>query len=124
MSDKYQVDLSGNAYIQDEFGVSAFLTWSFQSKYRCELEIVGTEGVIRSNKIFSPRADEEVEVTLHSTTGELVDSGKFVCDHFAKLIEDLKRSIENKTNSHHEQIIKQSNWQHYVSTSSFRTIIK
>jgi NDP-hexose-3-ketoreductase len=123
-SNKHQVDLSGNSYISDENGTSAFLTWGFQSKYRCSLEIIGTEGVIEANKIFSPRADEEVLVRLYSTEGRIIDGDSFICDHFYNLIADLKKRIETKDNSIHKQIIKQSNLQQYVSTASIGTFVE
>jgi predicted dehydrogenase len=120
ISENLHVDLSGRSFIIDETGVSAFLSWSFESTYRCDVEIVGSLGTIKANKIFTPKADEAVEVLLTMTSGER-EYHFFRCDHFAELIKDFKRIIENKDASHHKSILKQSNWQTYVSSTSIRT---
>ena len=120
LSKSLDIDLSGRTFIIDENGKSAFLTWSFESPYRCDVEIVGTQGTIKAGKIFTPRVDERVEVSL-SLIGESVERREFVCDHFVELIQDLKIRIENRDNSHHKSITKQSNWQTYVSSTSIRT---
>lgn len=120
ISKSLDVDLSGRTFIIDDVGASAFLTWSFESTYRCDVEIVGTKGTIKAGKIFTPRVDERVEVTI-SIIGEPVERKEFICDHFAELIKDLKDRIETRDNSHHKSILKQSNWQNYVSSTSIRT---
>lgn len=120
-SDKFGVDLSGRCSLVDTNGVSAFLSWSFESPYRCDLEITGSKGVIRSNKIFTPKVDEAVEVSL--TIDGKTETNHFSCDHFAELIKDMKERIENKDNSHHKKILEQSKLQSYVSSTSFRALI-
>lgn len=114
------IDLSGRTFIIDESGKSAFLTWSFESTYRCDVEIIGTKGTIKAGKIFTPRVDEHVEVSL-SLIGKAVERQQFVCDHFVELIRDFINRIKIKDNSHHKSILKQSNWQTYVSSTSIRT---
>jgi len=120
LSKSLDIDLSGRTFIIDETGKSAFLTWSFESTYRCDVEIVGTRGTIKAGKIFTPRVDEHVEVSL-SLIGEPVERQQFVCNHFVELIRDFINRIETKDNSHHKSILKQSNWQTYVSSTSIRT---
>jgi len=120
LSKSLDIDLSGRTFIIDETGKSAFLTWSFESTYRCDVEIIGTRGTIKAGKIFTPRVDEHVEVSL-SLIGEPVERQQFVCDHFIELIRDFINRIETKDNSHHKSILKQSNWQTYVSSTSIRT---
>lgn len=121
LSKSLDIDLSGRTFIIDDMGISAFLTWSFESTYRCDVEIVGTRGTIKADKIFTPRVDEPVKVSLSLVEGNLNESHEFVCDHFAELIRDLKIKIDNRDNSHHKSILKQSNWQTYVSSTSIRT---
>ena len=120
LSKSLDIDLSGRTFIIDDSGKSAFLSWSFESTYRCGVEIVGTKGTIKAGKIFTPRVDEHVEVSL-SLIGEAVERQQFVCDHFVELIRDFINRIETKDNSHHKSITKQSNWQTYVSSTSIRT---
>jgi hypothetical protein len=84
------------------------------------VEIIGTRGTIKADKIFTPKADEAVEVLLTMTSGEN-EYHFFRCDHFVELVRDLKTRIENQDNSHHKSILKQSNWQTYVSSTSIRT---
>lgn len=122
-SSDLEVDISGNVYFLDERGTSAFLTWSFETPYRCELEITGTEGKIRARKIYTPKADESVSVEKTDMFGKIIEIKEFKSDHFRDLILDFKRRIEEKDNSHFSEIIKQSNWQSYAKSTSFRTII-
>jgi predicted dehydrogenase len=123
LSIESEVDVSGNVYFLDESGTSAFLTWSFESPYRCEMEIVGNRGKIKSRKIFTPRPDEVVTVERTDEFGKIIETKEFKTDHFVELIKDFKRRIEQKDNSHHKEILKQSNWQSYAKTTSFRTLV-
>lgn len=117
------VDVSGNVFFVDERGVSAFLSWSFEAPYRCQLEIIGTEGKIKSNKIFTPKADETVIVERFDQFGKIVETREFKCDHFRELILDFIHRIKTSDNSHHKQIIKQSKWQSYAKTASLGTFV-
>jgi predicted dehydrogenase len=124
VSSELNVDISGNVFFSDTDGVSAFLSWSFDAPYRCQLEIVGTKGVLKANRIFSPRADETVNVERLDEFGKSVEIREFKCDHFRELIIDFIRRIKEEDLTHYEEIYKQSNWQAYAKTISFRTIIK
>ena len=123
ISNKHNVDIGGNCYITDIQGTSAFLTWSFQSTYKCNVEIVGDNGTIKSNRIFTPTNETPVEVTVEYLNNE-TKTRTFIDDHFINILVDFKRRIENNDNSHHKEIIKQSNWQSDVSTCSISTDIK
>jgi NDP-hexose-3-ketoreductase len=123
LSAEVEVDLSGNVYFLDENGTAAYLTWSFESPYKCEMEITGNRGKIKSRKIFTPRPDEIVTVERTDEFGKLVETKEFKTDHFVELIKDFKRRIEERDNSHHREILKQSKWQSYAKTTSFRTIV-
>lgn len=116
-----RVDISGNFHIIDVDMKSAFLTWSFEAPYRCDLEIIGTGGKIVSNKIFTPRADESVKVDITDLSGKVIESKEFVCDHFEMLIRDFIKRIKTKNSSHHEEIINQSKMQIYAKTTCIRT---
>lgn len=121
-SAQYNVDLFGNCYFVDSNGTSAFLSWGFNSLYKCDLEIVGSKGTIKANKIFTPKAEESTNVTINYIDGISLNQ-TFTDDHFVSLIEDFKHRIKSKDNSHHINIIKQSYWQSYVSINSITTII-
>lgn len=123
VSDKYGVDLSGNCYVIDELGTPAFLSWGFQSNYKCYVELVGSEGTITANKIFTPKANESVSVHVKYLDNSTEDH-VFTDDHFVQIFKDFKRRIKTNNNSHHINLIKQSNWQSYVSTFGISTIIK
>lgn len=118
-----EVDVSGDVYFVDDNGISALLSWSFESPYRCEIEIKGTKGKLLAKKIFTPKPDETVYVERTDEFGKLVSVEDFKCNHFVELIKDFKRRIEQNDNSHHIEIIKQSNWQTYAKTTSIRTFV-
>ncbi len=116
-----QVDISGSCYLVDDHGVSAFLSWSFDSTYKCFVEITGSEGWIRADKIFTAKADESVTVRLKTKTDDI--SVDFQSDQFRNLIEDLEQKLENRDNSHHKEIIEQSKYQSYAKTTGIRAIV-
>jgi NDP-hexose-3-ketoreductase len=118
-----EIDVSGDVYFVDESGISSLLSWSFESPYRCEIEIKGTKGKLSAKKIFTPKEDEMVWVDRMDEFGNLVSTKPFKDNHFANLIKDFKRRIEQNDNSHHIEIIKQSNWQSYAKTTSLRTLV-
>jgi len=122
-SSELEIDISGNVYFLDDKGTSAFLTWSFETPYRCDLEIIGTKGKIKSRKIFTPKADENVTVEKTDMFGKIIETKEFKADHFRELIIDFKRRIDEGDNSHFPEIIKQSNWQSYAKSTGFRTIL-
>jgi NDP-hexose-3-ketoreductase len=122
-SSDLEVDVSGNVYFLDDKGTSAFLTWSFETPYRCDLEITGTKGKIKARKIFTPKPDETVSVERTDMFGKIIETKEFKSDHFRELIIDFKRRVEECDDSHFPEILKQSNWQSYAKSTSFRTLI-
>lgn len=122
-SSELEIDTSGNVYFLDDKGTSAFLTWSFETPYKCDLEIIGTKGKIKSRKIFTPKPDENVTVEKTDMFGKIIETKEFKSDQFRELIIDFKRRIEEGDNSHFSEIIKQSNWQSYAKSTGFGTIL-
>ena len=54
-SDKYEVDIGGTATLQSPVGI-AQLAFGMDNAYKCELEIWGSKGVLRNERIFTAPA--------------------------------------------------------------------
>lgn len=113
------VDITGSCYLVDNQGVSAYLTWSFDSTYKCFVEISGSDGWIRADKIFTPKTKEDVIVRLKTKFEDV--SMNFQSDQFRDLIEDLEYKLKIRDNSHHQEIIKQSKYQSYAKITGIGT---
>jgi len=116
-----EVDLTGSCYFVDSTGTSAYLSWSFDSTYKCFIEITGSNGFIRADKIFTPKSDEVVSIKLRTLDGD--EEVTFQSDQFRDLIIDLMDKIKTGNNSHHKEIITQSKYQSYAKTTGIRAII-
>ncbi len=63
--DPYEVDLYGSATLVNDKGVTAQVSFGMDNSYKCELEIWGSKGCFRTNRILTAPAGYE-------PTGELV----------------------------------------------------
>ncbi len=52
----YTVDLYGNATLENDSGVVAQVAFGMDNSYKCELEIWGSKGIIRTNRILTAPA--------------------------------------------------------------------
>lgn len=109
VDNKTDVDIYGNATIQNEKGQVGQISFGMDNSYKCQLEIWGSNGEIIAPRIFTAPADLEpcirlVKNGVESTINVQKD------DQFYKSIEHFYKSInDNKVlNDNFEQIILQS----------------
>jgi NDP-hexose-3-ketoreductase len=116
------LDIHGSAMICDE-DTTFHLSWGMESFYQCSLEVMGTEGMIFSPKIFTAKSDEIVEIKYHRHECHSPDTIHFSSDQFADILREFERCIKEKDQSHHAIIESQSYLQENAKTISIRTFI-
>jgi dTDP-3,4-didehydro-2,6-dideoxy-alpha-D-glucose 3-reductase len=116
------LDIHGSAMICDK-NTTFHLSWGMESFYRCSLEIIGTEGMIFTPKIFTPKSDEEVLLQYYRHEWHLPEIYHFQSDQFAEILHEFERCIKEKDSSHHRIIESQSYLQENAKITSIRTFI-
>lgn len=66
----YEVDLFGNAVLQNKQGICAQISFGMDNSYKCELEVWGSKASLSANRIFTAGADVEPELILRSSVDE------------------------------------------------------
>ena len=91
------VDLSGAFQLQSSSGILAQLFFSFDQDYVCRFEIMGSEGRLQGNRIFTAPADyvEPLKLIKNNNIKEI----RFdTCDHFEMQFSDFYRVIKQNDN--------------------------
>lgn len=99
--DDFDVDLYGSAAMVSDDGVTAQLSFGMDNSYKCELEVWGSKGVLRTNRIltapngFEPIA--EIMVGNNAETIKLSADDTFVksIEYFVTCVVDEKIREEN-----------------------------
>ena len=63
-SDEFEVDISGNAIIENKHGDVAQIGFGMDNEYRCELDIWGSKGSLCAPRIFTAGADVAPTITI------------------------------------------------------------
>lgn len=97
----YSVDLYGNATLANKDGTVAQVAFGMDNSYKCELEVWGSKGVIRANRILTAPAGfvPQAEVTIGNEQKIIElsadDSFKKSIECFYTCIADDSRRTEN-----------------------------
>lgn len=96
-SESYCVDLWGGAHLVDiDNQISAHLSFGFDNAYRCFVEVVGSQGRLVSERIFTAPTDFEATVEQHTMSGEKINH-KFAPDnHFKLMLSHFARTCINQ----------------------------
>lgn len=116
---KQEVDIYGNATLENENGQVAQISFGMDNSYKCQLEIWGSNGEIIAPRIFTAPADLEAEILI--TVNGVGSKIKVPCDdQFSKSIEHFYDSIKNNDNleSNYYQIMLQSNLVEEIKNNS------
>jgi predicted dehydrogenase len=116
------LDIHGSAMICDD-ETTYHLSWGMESFYRCSLEIIGTEGMILTPKIFTPKADEEILLQYYRPEWNIPEIHHFQSDQFVDILLEFQRCIKEKDFIHYENIKSQSYLQEHAKATSIRTFI-
>lgn len=57
MPKEYDVDLYGNAVLENDEGMIAQIFFGMDNSYQCELEVMGSEGYLKASRIFTAGPD-------------------------------------------------------------------
>ena len=102
-TDEHDVDIYGSATITNKIGITAQISFGMKNYYRCELEVWGSEGLLRANRIFTAPAEFEPEFELFNLEGKTIeklkkdDAFKNSILHFKRCIEDVKTRLSAYT---------------------------
>ena len=105
----YDVDLYGSATMVNDDGVTAQLSFGMDNSYKCELEVWGSKGVLRTNRILTAPVGYVpiVEIIIDNETKEVKLSED---DTFLKSIYAFWDCINNqaKKEKKYNEIIEQA----------------
>lgn len=110
-TDEFNVDIYGSATMTNKVGVTAQIAFGMDNSYRCELEVWGSKGSLRTNRVFTAPAGFEPEITIENRNGtktiKLPSDDTFLksLEHFHKCIID--KDIRSRT---YDELIRQSNY--------------
>lgn len=108
-TDGFDVDIFGSAAMINSEGVTAQLSFGMDNSYKCELEVWGSKGFLRTGRILT--APDGFEPTAEITIGSETETVKLSPDdtfgksieHFCKCVQDAKTREET-----YKTILKQA----------------
>lgn len=117
-SPNFDVDIWGNATLKQKQGqVASQINFGFDNYYQCNIEILGSEGKLYTNRIFTAGENLKPNITLETTGGirqiELEPANHFInmLKYFYEVIgnQELRKKeyLENKNQARLLQEIKQ-----------------
>ncbi len=107
--DGYEVDIYGSGTLMNDSGDVVQVSFGMDNSYKCELEIWGSKGCLRTNRILTAPAgfEPEIEITLNNEVKHIKlasdDSFKKSIEYFAKCIK-----YDDIRNKNYQELIKQS----------------
>ena len=108
-TDEFDVDIYGSAAMVNNEGVTAQLSFGMDNSYKCELEVWGSKGYIRTGRILT--APDGFEPTAEVTVGNETETVKLSADDtFKKSIEQFLKCVsdEEQREENYKAILRQS----------------
>jgi len=93
-SKKTNTELYGNAFLQNQAGVSAHISFGFDNFYQCNYEIWGSTGKLVATKAFTPKPNEKPEIIIENLNGKRIISAPSD-NHFKKAFQAFAKSIKD-----------------------------
>ena len=108
-TDGFDVDIYGSAAMVNADGTTAQLSFGMDNSYKCELEVWGSKGFLRTGRILT--APDGFEPTAEITIGNEAETVKLSTDdtfgksieHFCRCVSDVKTREDN-----YKTILKQA----------------
>ena len=106
----HDVDDYGSLTLVDDDYVSAQLSFGMDNAYKCDLEIWGSSGYLRADRIFTPPADMETSIEISGNTEAAGVYTCSPCDQFQRSIEHFVLCASDKLvrEQTYSQVIKQA----------------
>ncbi len=107
--DEFEVDIYGAATLINENGVTAQVAFGMDNDYKCELEVWGSKGTLKTGRVLTAPAGYVPTMTIKKNT-EVEERELPVDDAFKKSIEHFLKCIgDNKTRKeNYKSILKQA----------------
>jgi len=107
--DAFDVDIYGSATMVNENGLTVQLSFGMDNSYKCELEIWGSQGTLRTDRIFTAPPDFLPELTIDSG-GDVKNRALPSDDTFEKSIMRFQGTISDRSlrNENYSEILKQA----------------
>ena len=105
----FDVDIYGSAAMVNDFGTTAQLSFGMDNSYKCELEVWGSKGFLRTGRIltapdgFVPTAEITVGNETETVTLSADDTFGKSIEHFCKCVCNYETREEN-----YKKILKQA----------------
>lgn len=110
----YEVDLYGNAVLQNDEGICAQISFGMDNAYQCRLEVWGSRATLIADRIFTAGADIAPRLTIRTSTDEtqqvLPADDQFLhsIEHFAALCNSpLKREDSDAAIAKQAELVDQ-----------------
>lgn len=102
------IDIYGNATLQNKNGIISQLSFGFDNFYQCNYEFLGSKGRIFAEKAFTPKSNELTHILLDCP--EYKHINKILPDnHFVNILKEFYLSIiEHNYEPHYKDILDQS----------------
>lgn len=94
---KFEVDMSGSATLTNDAGDVFQIGFGMDNSYKCELEVWGSKGTLKANRIFTAGIDFNPTFILETNEGSK-EINVNMDDQFKKSIQVFHNSISNKNN--------------------------
>ena len=99
-----EVDIWGGAYLQDEItGKFAELAFGFDHFYQCGLEIWGSIGKLKTNRLFTAPPNYEPVITIETREGEQQIKAK-AANHFELMLLHFHELVTGDKSSEEEHL--------------------
>lgn len=72
----YEVDLYGNAVLENDAGLCAQISFGMDNAYQCQLEIWGSKATLLAPRIFTAGAEVAPSLILRTSAGERIEEIK------------------------------------------------
>ena len=92
----YEVDLFGNAVLENRSGLCAQVSFGMDNAYQCQLEVWGSRATLIAHRIFTAGPELRPPLLLRTSTGEEAVELE-ADDHFQNSLQQLQRCVEEQT---------------------------
>ena len=106
---EFEVDIFGSATLVNKDGVTAQVAFGMDNDYKCELEIWGSKGTLKNNRVLTAPSNFTPTVSIKKNT-DIEERNLSVDDAFKKSIEYFMKCIEKKEarEDNYKNILKQA----------------
>ena len=107
--DEFEVDIYGSAALVNKDGVTAQIAFGMDNDYKCELEIWGSKGTLKTGRVLTAPAGFAPSMTIKKNT-EIEECELPADDAFRKSIEHFIRCINDSEvrKKNYESILRQA----------------